>query len=124
MIYQYKDMASAEAALAALKKVDCPDSARVFPVGPGNVVPADQGSDYTDASMTGLVSSVTHKEQGTPVTTITRTTQRGLAVVQTGVTVAGQANTQEMRGRASALSTRWHRQVLAAYEAFGSGNSR
>ena len=38
--------------------------------------------------------------------------------------VAGQANTQKKRGKAAALSTRWHRQVLAAYEAFGSGSSR
>lgn len=123
-IYQYKTMAEAEAALAALKKVDCPDSAKVSEDGPDTAVAADQGSDYTDASMTGFVSSVTYKEQGTPVTTITRTTQRGLAVVQTDLTVAGQANTQQKRGRASATSARWHRQVLAAYEAFGSGNSR
>ena len=75
-------------------------------------MPADQGSDFTDASMTGFVSSVTYKEQGTPVTTTTRTTQRGLAVVQTEVTVSGQASTQKKRGRAAALNTRWHRQVL------------
>lgn len=123
-IYQYKDLAAAAAALAALKKVDCPDSAKVSEDGPATAVPAAQGSDYTDASMTGFVSSVTYKEQGTPVTTITRTTQRGLAVVQTDVTVAGQANMQKKRGKASALSARWHRQVLAAYEAFGSGSSR
>jgi hypothetical protein len=123
-IYQYKDLAAAAAALAALKNVDCPDSAKVSTDDPDTAVKADQGSDYTDASMTGFVSSVTYKEQGTPVTTITRTTQRGLAVVQTDVTVAGQANTQNKRGRASALSARWHRQVLVAYEAFGSGSSR
>jgi hypothetical protein len=38
--------------------------------------------------------------------------------------VSGQASTQGMRGRAAALNTRWHRQVLLAYEAFGSGTSR
>lgn len=124
MIYQYKDMASAQATLTALKKVDCPDTAKVSEDGPATAVPADQGSDYTDASMSGYVSSVTYEQQGTPVTTETRTTQRGLAVVQTQVTVAGQANTQKKRGKAEALNTRWHRQVLAAYEAFGSGNSR
>jgi hypothetical protein len=124
MIYQYKDLSAAQAALAALKKVDCPDSAKVSEDGPDSAVKADQGSDFTDASMTGFVSSVTYKEGGTPVTTITRTTQRGLAVVQTEVTVAGQANTTTRIARAGAVSTRWHRQVLAAYEAFGSGNSR
>ena len=123
-IFQYKDLAAAEAALAALKKVDCPDSAKVSTDGPDTAVKADQGSDYTDASMTGFVSSVTYQEAGTPVTIITRTTQRGLAVVQTNVLVAGKANTQKKRGKAAALSTRWHRQVLAAYEAFGSGSSR
>ena len=123
-IFQYKDLAAAEAALAALKKVDCPDSAKVSTDGPDTAVKADQGSDYTDASMTGFVSSVTYQEAGTPVTIITRTTQRGLAVVQTDVLVAGKANTQKKRGKAAALSTRWHRQVLAAYEAFGSGSSR
>lgn len=123
-IFQYKDQAAADAALAALKKIDCPDAAKVSEDGPATAVPAVQSSDYTDASMTGFVSSVTYKEKDTPVTIITRTTQRGLAVVQTDVLVAGQANTQKKRGNASALSTRWHRQVLAAYEAFGSGNSR
>lgn len=123
-IYQYKDLAAAAAALAALKTVDCPDAAKVSTDGPDTAVKAVQSSDYTDASMTGFVSSVTYKEQGIPVTIITRTTQSGLAVVQTDVLVAGQANTQKKRGKASALSTRWHRQVLAAYEAFGSGSSR
>jgi hypothetical protein len=123
-IHQYKDLAAAAAALAALKTVDCPDSAKVSTDGPDTAVKAVQSSDYTDASMTGFVSSVTYKEAGTPVTIITRTTQRGLAIVQTDVLVAGQANTQKKRGKASALSTRWHRQVLAAYEAFGSGDSR
>ena len=123
-IYQYKDQAAADAALAALKTVDCPDSAKVSDDGPENAVPADQGSDYTDGSMTGFVSSVTYKEQGTPVTTITRTTQRGLAVVQTTVTIAGSALTPKRVQKASVVHQRWHRQVLAAYEAFGSGGSR
>jgi hypothetical protein len=124
MIFQYKDMAAAEAALAALRKIDCPDSAKVSEDGPASAVPADPGSDVTDASMTGFVSSVTYPEQGTPVTTTIRTTQRGVAVVQTEVTVSGQASAQKKRGRAAALNTRWHRQGLAAYEAFGSGSSR
>ena len=124
MIYQYKDAASAQAALAALKAIDCPDTAKVSEDGPDSAVPASQGSDFTNASMTGYASGVTYKEQGTPVTTETRTTQRGLAVVQTEVTVSGQASTDRKFARAAALNKRWHRQVLAAYEAFGSGNSR
>ena len=124
MIFQYKDLAAAEAALAALKKVDCPDTAKVGDDGPATAVAADQGSDYTDASMTGFVSSVSYQEQGTPVTTTLRTTVRGLAVVQTMVTVAGKASSAKGRGKASALNTRWHEQVVAAYEAFGSGSSR
>jgi hypothetical protein len=124
MIFQYRDGAEAQAAVTALKAVDCPDMAKVGDDGPATAVTADQGADYTDASLTGFVSSVSYQEQGTPVTTTLRTTVRGLAVVQTMVTVAGKASSAKGRGKAAALNTRWHRQVLAAYEAFGSGSSR
>ena len=123
-LYQYKDQAAAAAALSALKAIDCPDDAKFAEDGPATAVPADQGSDFTSAAMDSFVSSITYKLQGTPVTTDTRTTQVGLAVVQTQVTVSGKAASQKGIGRAGALNKRWHRQVVAAYEAFGSGSSR
>lgn len=123
-LYQYKDQAAAAAALAALKAIDCPDNAKIGEDGPATAVPADQGSDFTNAAQNGFVSSITYKEQGTPVTTDTRTTQIGLAVVQTEVTVSGKAASQKGIGKAGSLNKRWHRQVVAAYQAFGSGSSR
>lgn len=123
-LYQYKDQAGAAAALKALQAIDCPDDAKIGEDGPATAVPADQGSDFTSAAMNSFVSSITYKQQGTPVTTDTRTTQVGLAVVQTQVTVSGKAASQKGIGRAGALNKRWHRQVVAAYEAFGSGGSR
>ncbi len=122
-IYQYADAAAAAAALAALRSADCPDSAKVAEDGPATAVPAQQSTDFTSAARTTLASSITYRQQGTPVTTDTRTTQRGLAVVQTEVTIAGKASDRRRISRAQSINKRWHRQVLAAYEAFGTGGS-
>lgn len=123
-LYQYKDQAAAAAALAALQAINCPDNAKFGEDGPATAVPADQASDFTNAAKTSFVSSITYRMQGTPVTIETRTTQIGLAVVQTQVTVSGKAASQKGIGRAGSLNKRWHRQAVAAYEAFGSGGSR
>ena len=126
-LFQYKDQASADAALAKLKKADCPDSAKVS-TDVQTVVKAEQGSDFTDASMSGISSGVSYMYDGgsgmTNVMTLTTTTQRGLAVVQTDVTLSGPTVTTKNASKAGSLNTRWHKRVLAAYEAFGSGNSR
>lgn len=116
-IYQYRDQSSADAALAALKRVDCPDSAKVrLDVGPGNVVPAQQGSDFMNAAMDSYGSGVTYTDtEGVKTMELTLTTQRGLAVIQTTVSLAGSEATAKRLNRADRMNRRWHAQVVAAY---------
>ena len=96
-VYQYADAAAASAALAALKKVNCPDDAKVGEDGPASAVPAQQSTDYTSAAEDSLVSSITSTQGGVKEVTERRTTQRGLAVVQTVVTVAGPSSGATIR---------------------------
>lgn len=125
MIYQYSDEASADKALARLQATVCPDDAEVgLDSGPGNTVDASQGSDITSSARDGIEASVTYKEGSVTVTTTTITTQRGLAVVQTEVTVSGSARTSKSVQKAADMNRTWHQRVLSAYEAFGSGGSR
>ena len=124
MIFQYKDQASADAALAALKGTVCPDNAKIGEDGPASAVPASQGSDFADASRDSLISSITSTQQGVVVTTETQTTQRGLAVIQTKVTVGASKAGSKWVGRGSKTNRTWHQRVLAAYDAFGTGGSR
>lgn len=123
-VYQYASASAAASALAALAKIDCPDDAKVGEDGPASAVPAQQASDYTSAALDSYVSSITSTQGGVKVTTETRTTQRGLAVVQTQVTVSGPASGRKWVSRASATNKRWHARVMAAYSAFGTGESR
>jgi hypothetical protein len=126
-LYQYADQAAADAALAALRKLDCPDSTKVK-TDVGTVVKADQGTDVTDASEAGVASMVTSRYGGgagtTTVVEIRSTTQRELAVIQTEVILSGGATAWKTVNRAAEMNRRWHMQPLAAYAAFGSGNSR
>ena len=74
-----------------------------------------------------MATTPLHDPQAPPLagaTTETRTTQLGLAIVQTDVTVSGSRSGAKWVSRASAANTRWHKQALAAYQAFGSGSSR
>jgi hypothetical protein len=126
-LYQYADQAAADAALAALKGTVCPDSTQVA-TDVNTVVKADQGSDFTDSTETGITSIVNYRYDGgagmTSVVEIRSTTQRGLAVIQTEVILSGSATSTKTVNRAEEMNKRWHRKALAAYQAFGSGNSR
>jgi hypothetical protein len=126
-LFQYANQAAADAALAALRAASCPDTTKVL-TDVGTVVKADQGTDFTDATENGIVSSVSYRyDDGVGMTDIVElrvTTQVGLAVVQTEVVLGGKSTSQKVVDRADRLIKRWQRQALAAYEAFGSGNSR
>ena len=126
-LFQYADQAAADAALAALKGADCPDTTKVK-TDVGTVVKADQGTDFTDADQNGIISGVSYRYDGgagmTDVVELRVTTQVGLAVVQTEVVLSGKSTSQKVVERADRLLKRWQKQALAAYEAFGSGGSR
>lgn len=126
-LYQYANQAAADAALAALKASDCPDTTKVK-TDVGTVVKADQGTDFTNATENGIVSGVSYRYDGgaglTDVVELRVTTQVGLAVVQTEVILSGTSTSQKVVDRADRLAKRWHKQALAAYMAFGSGDSR
>jgi hypothetical protein len=125
-LFQYADKAAADAALAALRKADCPDTTKVK-TDVGTVVKGQQGTDFTDSSQTGIESSATYRYDGgagmTSVMEFRMTTQVGLTIVQTEVTLSGDAATTKNLDRAAQLNRKWHAQALAAYNAFGSGSS-
>lgn len=127
-VYQYADEAKAQAALAAMKAGKCADDAMVMTDG-GDKVKAQSGSDFTDASMTGYVAGLSYKQDDKIIFTDIRTTQRGLAVVQTQVMrwVDASMSMTQQENTASKLSTangKWHSNAVKAYESFGQGNSR
>ena len=122
-IYQYATKADADAALAKLRKLGCSDTAK-HPTESETMVTALQGTDFTDASNTGVESGVTFVDDGTRGYVETATTQRGLAVVQTQVrkfvkgtqTLKAQ---QETFNRLSDFNQKWHAKVVKAYQSFG-----
>ena len=126
-VHQYADQLAADAALAMLKGIDCPDSTAVR-TDTGVVVMGTQTSDFTDSSHSGIESVMTYKSMGgdglATIMEIRTTTQAGLVVVQTEVHLVSPAATHRNLDRAVALNRQWHAQAVAAYRAFGSGNSR
>jgi hypothetical protein len=122
-IYQYSDKAAADAALAKLRKLGCSDDAK-HPTESETMVPAQQGTDFTDSSQTGVASGVTYVDSGTRGYVETATTQRGLAIVQTQVRkfVTGTQTLkqqQETVNRLGAFNQKWHAKVVKAYQSFG-----
>ena len=123
-LFQYKDQKSADAALAALQSMVCPDSPKVgTDSGPENLVQASAGSDFTSSDRNSMSVGTTYDEGGVKVTTLTITTVVGVGVVQTSVTVSGPAASSKSISKASDLNKKWHSQAVAAYEGFGSGGS-
>jgi hypothetical protein len=121
-VYQYKNAAAARTALRALRNISCPDSPKV-PTESQKLVDADQGSDFTDASRTGVVVGLTYAGDGFTQQS-RRVTQRGLAVIVTEVTVItastpSEADAETSANAISALNKDWHEQVVAAYNSFG-----
>lgn len=127
-IYQYADAAKAQAALAALQKAGCSDSPKIADEG-GTLVPAESGSDFTDDSRTGYAAGVSYTDGGVQVFTDVRTTQRGLAIVQTQVyravpTPVSESQGQKIASRAGKVNDTWHSAAVKAYESFGQGRAR
>lgn len=123
-VYQYPTQAKADAALAALRAYDCPDTAK-HPDESEHLVKADQGTDFTDASRTGVGSGVVFTAtDGTQNYVSVITTQVGLAVVQTTVSKvlpkpAALKAAQDLADRLSSVNKAWHSQALKAYRNFG-----
>lgn len=127
-IYQYANADKAKAALAALQAAKCADSPTVTDDG-GKKVQGQSGSDFTDASQTGLGAGLSYTQDDYILFTQLNTTQRGLAVVQTQVFKAipkSSSNDQQMHvaNKLGSVGKAWHKNVLASYDAFGQGNSR
>lgn len=127
-IYQYANAEKAKAALAALQAAKCADSPTVTDDG-GKKVQGQSGSDFTDASQTGLGAGLNYTQGDYILFTQLNTTQRGLAVVQTEVFKAipkSSSNDQQMNvaNKLGSVGKAWHKNVLATYDAFGQGNSR
>lgn len=127
-IYQYADEAAATAALDAIKKASCSDNPVVM-TDEGKKVEAQSGSDFTDASMSGYAAGLSYKQDGKILFTDLRTTQRGLAVVQTEVMrwIDDSASTKTQQGVANKLGSTnkaWQAAAVKAYESFGQGRSR
>lgn len=127
-VFQYGSAAKAKAALDAMKKAPCADYPVVM-TDAGQKVKGNSGSDFTDASMSGYVAYLDYQQDGKTLMTEVRTTQRGLAVVQTTVFKAIPASTsdaqqQKLLGRMSSMNKTWHKSAVRAYESFGQGESR
>lgn len=127
-IYQYADASQAQAALAALQQARCSDSPRIANEG-GQLVPAESGSDFTDDSRTGYAAGISYTDDGMAVFRDVRTTQRGLAIVQTEVyrAIDGTVSTkqgQQAANRLGSVNGRWHSAAVTAYENFGQGRAR
>ncbi len=122
-IYQYATQAEADAALVALRKLGCSDDAK-HPTESETMVPAQQGTDFTDATRTSVGSGVTYVDDGTRGYVQTLTTQRGLAIVQTLVSryvpaTQTLAQQQATVSRLSTVNNKWHAKVMKAYQSFG-----
>jgi len=127
-IYQYATTQTAQAALTAMQKARCSDSPRVQDEG-GQLVPAESGSDFTDSSMTGYAAGVNYVDGGVQMFRDVRTTQLGLAIVQTEITRAVQgtpsvAEGQQVASQLGSVNRSWHTNVVRAYESFGKGRAR
>ena len=122
-IYQYKDQAAADAALAKLRKLGCSDDAK-HPTESETMVAAQQGSDFMDAANTSVGSGITFVDGGNRAYVTYVTTQRGLAVVQTqvrSIVPLPQTMKQQQKAldRLSAVNEAWHAKVVKAYQSFG-----
>lgn len=129
-IYQYASEAKAKAALASLKKLGetCADAPTIMTDG-GDKVPGKAGGDFTDDSMSGYGSILYYDQDDVTIMTDLRTTQRGLAIVQTEVMrtfpkTMSTAQRDKIGARVVKANTAWHKQAVKAYESFGQGNSR
>lgn len=129
-VYQYATEAKAQAALAALKKLGetCADAPTLTTDG-GDKVPGQAGGDFTDDSMSGLGSILYYDQDDVTIMTDLRTTQRGLAVVQTEIMrtfpkSTSTAKRDRIGKTVIKTNTAWHKNAVRAYEAFGQGNSR
>lgn len=127
-IYQYADAAKAQAALTALQQAGCSDSPKIAYEG-GTLVPAQSGSDFTDDSRTGYAAGISFTNDGLQVFKDIRTTQRGLAIVQTEVFRAvddsvSVKQAQTIASRLGSVNGTWHAAAVKAYENFGQGRAR
>lgn len=126
-VYQYADAAKAQAALAALQGASCSNSPTVVAES-GAKVEADSGSDFTNEARTSYGAGLSYIDDGMLILTDIRTTQVGLAIVQTEVFRAVDASRasegQRLVNRLGSTNKSWHRQAVAAYESFGQGNAR
>ena len=127
-IYQYADAAAAQAALAAMQQAQCSDSPRIADEG-GQLVPAQSGSDFTDDSMSSYAAGVNYVDGDMQAFKDVRTTQLGLAIIQTqlyryvgGSTTASAR--QQAANRLGSVNSAWHAKVVKAYESFGQGRAR
>jgi hypothetical protein len=127
-IYQYADAAAAQAALAAMQQAQCSDSPRIADEG-GQLVPAQSGSDFTDDSMSSYAAGVNYVDGDMQAFKDVRTTQLGLAIIQTqlyryvgGSTTASAR--QQAANRLGSVNSAWHAKVVRAYENFGQGRAR
>ncbi len=127
-IYQYADAAAAQAALAAMQQAQCSDSPNIADEG-GQLVPAQSGSDFTDDSMSSYAAGVNYVDGDMQAFKDVRTTQLGLAIIQTqlyryvgGSTTASAR--QQAANRLGSVNSAWHAKVVKAYESFGQGRAR
>lgn len=127
MIYQYATAQAAQAALTAMQEARCSDSPRVPDEG-GQLVQAESGSDFTDSSMRGYAAGVNYVDGGVQMFRDVRTTQRGLAIVQTEITRTFQgtpsvAQGEQVANQLGSVNQSWHANVVRAYESFGQGRA-
>lgn len=127
-IYQYANQAAADAALKALQAADCDGKPKVG-TEDQTLVTGEQGYDQMDAAFTGLTSALTYVDGDVRGYVSTKTTQRGLAVVQTQVrkyVKTPQSMKQQQNGldRVGSVNGKWHPRVVKAYESFGQGTAR
>lgn len=129
-VYQYATEGKAKAALASLKKLGetCADAPTIMTDG-GDKVPGKAGGDFTDDTMSGYGSVLYYDQDDVTIMTDLRTTQRGLAIVQTEVMrtfpqSTSTAQRDKVGARVIKTNTAWHKNVVRAYESFGQGNSR
>ena len=122
MVYQYANAAQARAALRILRNYRCPNSAQI-PAESG-LVAAENGTDFTDNTRTTLVTGNGYRDGDASVTDSSAITQRGLAIIVTKVERYTPGNPSleariEEANRLGRFVTRWHAQVLTAYDNFG-----
>ena len=127
-VYQYASAAKAKAALVALRNAKCSDNP-VVKTDAGQTVKATSGSDFTDASRSSLGAGLSYPQDDKMVLTDVRSTQRGLAVIQTEIFQAVPNTTTDaaqmkVADRLGSVNAAWHKNAVRAYESFGQGSSR